>query len=377
MTAERYDEATVLDKFIMLSYPIIHVGIFISFLTYAITHKADFPLPVIMQLLAYCLTSSTYSAGFYSFHMTRGLSGKIVKIVNDKNTAILNRPNAEKYQTISNRIYFVVAWLAIIWTVSGISSSLPIVIGMLTTGEIFYKTPFPIKEQGWQAFTQNTIHSVVVAQLAQFYTFFWCIFIEIYLRIAWFFRVLADDLRGLRKSANTREVVDEVAEEAKFKLLINEYQELKEVVTIANEILSVYMNAFVTLVYTTMGMIIALVASLDSAWEGVQFIFFPLYQYMILATFCYLGQHVMDAGDACQEAIYECEWTSAPNRFKVMVQLFIHRCVIPITVDAKPFYELNFTLLTKVKVVWLDEFSVNNFYLIADHQNVFYSNRHH
>lgn len=64
---------------------------------------------------------------------------------------------------------------------------------------------------------------------------------------------------------------------------------------IANEVLSAYLNAFITLVYLTLGICAGLIVSLDSMWEVAQFIFFPMYLYLFMAAFCYLGQHVMDS----------------------------------------------------------------------------------
>lgn len=253
-------------------------------------HQEEFPLPVLLQLTAYFLTSCTYSYGIFTFHRTRSDTNTLIQMVNQKNHALLQRPGNLIHRSKSNRIYRMVAIFALVWTLFGISSSLPVVIEIFTSGEIFFKTPFTIDDtpHGVQAIVQNTLQALVISQLAAFFSLFWCIFLEIYLRLAWFFRVLADDLRELGGG-------DPQREEAKLKDLLKEYQQLKACVALANRIISIYMNAFVTLVYATIGMVFALVASTDSLWEGAQFASFPLYQYMILATFCYLGQHVSEA----------------------------------------------------------------------------------
>lgn len=50
-----------------------------------------------------------------------------------------------------------------------------------------------------------------------------------------------------------------------------------------------------------------------------------------------------------EEAIYECNWYTAPIPFKKLVYMFMIRCKKPITVAAEPFYKLNFALLTRVR----------------------------
>lgn len=51
-------------------------------------------------------------------------------------------------------------------------------------------------------------------------------------------------------------------------------------------------------------------------------------------------------------AIYDCEWYSAPPRFRKLMLMFMIRCKRPTTVEAKPFYQLNFALLMKVCFGW-------------------------
>lgn len=47
-------------------------------------------------------------------------------------------------------------------------------------------------------------------------------------------------------------------------------------------------------------------------------------------------------------AIYDCDWYSAPPAFRKLVLMFMIRCKKPITVQARPFYAMNFSLLTRV-----------------------------
>ena len=248
MTPERYKGASLLDKVIMMGFPLLHVVLFSSFFLYGLLRKEEFPLPVLLQLTAYFLTSCTYSYGIFSFHFSRPDTNRLIHMVNQKNHALLQRPGNHIHRSMSNRIFRMVAIFASVWTLFGISSCLPVVIEMFTSGEIFFQTPFPVDEtpHGIQAIVQNTLQALAIYHLAAFFSLFWCIFLEIYLRLAWFFRVLADDLRGLGGE-------DLQGEEERLKALLKEYQELKACVSFANRIISIYLNAFVTLVYATMG----------------------------------------------------------------------------------------------------------------------------
>lgn len=298
MTCDRYEKATLLDKMLTLWYPHTHLVLFFGFLVYAMQHPQELPLPVIMQLVAYFLTSVTYYSGCLSFFFSRVQMTQLIRLVNEKNYAILNRPDASQFRSKSNQTYFGMVVMAFVFSLSGVMSALPVVIKLFTSGDVLFKTPWhnDFTPHGWQAITQNLLHTFSIAALAQFSALHWTIFIEVYVRVAWYFQILADDFRALRKdSTGEQRVVAEALEEMKLKNLLREYQDLRSIVGLANGIISVYLNAFVTLVYVTMGMVVALIASLDSTWAAAQFMFFPLYQYFLLATLCYLGQHVMDA----------------------------------------------------------------------------------
>lgn len=49
-----------------------------------------------------------------------------------------------------------------------------------------------------------------------------------------------------------------------------------------------------------------------------------------------------------QEAAYSCEWYSAPLNFQKLLLMFLIRCQHETIIDIRPFFVLNYSLLTKV-----------------------------
>lgn len=171
------------------------------------------------------MTSITLYYGWLTFFRTRCKTTEVIAIVNEKNWAILERTDYIKFRAKRKRIFVQTAVLCFACTLSGVSSSLPIIVKMVTSGEVLYKTNFPIEvvAKSWQAHLQNGFHCFVVMCVAEFYALFLCMYIEIYLRIAFLFSVLANDFEELW----TKKDLPEIEESRKFKDLLKEYQELK------------------------------------------------------------------------------------------------------------------------------------------------------
>lgn len=142
----------------------------------------------------------------------------------------------------------------------------------------------------------------------------------------------------------------------------------------ANDINSTFFLVYVLSMFGIISLFVAVSFMMHSAFEVVTFLFFPANLYCVAGIICALGQSVMDSVRSCQwlsfiyaeelltpnlvlalnqahemeVAMYDCDWYSAPPPFRKLILMFMIRCKRATTVEAKPFYRLNFALLMKV-----------------------------
>lgn len=134
-----------------------------------------------------------------------------------------------------------------------------------------------------------------------------------------------------------------------------------------------YILAFIALVFTTLGLYVAVILSIGSLQKIMEVLSFPIFLIIILGLFCGLGQKLTESvglpfrdklilwslilfllenrafqADEVRIAIYDCDWHSAPAPFRELVLNLLTRCTRDTIFEATPYFVLNFELFKRV-----------------------------
>lgn len=92
----------------------------------------------------------------------------------------------------------------------------------------------------------------------------------------------------------------------------------------------------------------SVVITADSVMEDVMFIAVPVFILLYLFLFSAIGQHVKDSVAEVEKAAYNCNWYDASIPFRKLVLMLLIRCNVESKFEAKPFFEVDLVLVSKV-----------------------------
>lgn len=208
--------------FIFRSHEIIFLC---SHLLYCARHPQSKPVPIMLQHIGFCVTRSTVCIAAFSFPYNRQRTSNLLKAVNDMNRDILSRQNENSRKNLrySNRLFQKLSIVGVVYLLWGVMFFPLFFVEFARTGlpylrsDFYHLVPFSVL-----AYTINVY---------QICTDFWLIYLiltltamyfELLFRIAFHFRVTAQEMRQLRKGVDFNEEV----EFSKLKKLINDSNSL-------------------------------------------------------------------------------------------------------------------------------------------------------
>lgn len=209
------------------------------------------------------------------------------------------------------------------------------------------------------------MHLIVLIWIAIHTPCFLVLVIDIFLNICLDYHSLADHLKALKSEQG------ETDNDKYLRLVfvIEEFQDLQCVINDLNTVLSVYIPPFITITIHTSGYFVANLVDSESFLEALSFISFPLWMFCYISTFCVLGEIVRDSvgvllenpqeyisykamiqfkAHKVTEAVYFCCWYSSPIGLQKLLLMFLTECQRETIINVKPFFVLNFKLMTKV-----------------------------
>lgn len=115
-----------------------------------------------------------------------------------------------------------------------------------------------------------------------------------------------------------------------------------------NDMLWSFWTFYITILLSTLGLFMSVIVTTEGVFGDLMFIATPGLLLIYMVLFCAIGQHVKDSVAEVQVAAYDCEWYAAPIPFRKLVLMLLIRCSRESTMDARPFFDMDFVLLAKV-----------------------------
>lgn len=181
------------------------------------------PMKVLLQDVAYCLAGMAGVSCYFLSSYKRERTSILLKVVNDINRETLKRNhNASNNLRFSNRLFLILPILTFMLEVTGLLVCPQFVIGFAKTGVPYFKDGFSYKPFSIWAYTAQFMQLFVITRSISLGTGYFAIHIEILLRISFYFRVTAEEIRQLRRGSS----FDEELELSRFKRLIKDANSL-------------------------------------------------------------------------------------------------------------------------------------------------------
>lgn len=220
-TEEDYKAVPTCKKILYFIFRLHEILSICCHLVYCARHPQSKPVAIMVQDIGHCLTELAACSSAFLFPYNRKRTSNLLKAVNDMNRDILRRQNknSRKNRRYSNRLFQRLSLIGVVYLISGVMFSPLFFVEFAKTGlpylrsDFYHLVPFSV-----------LAHTINVFQIC---TDFWLVYLvltltaiycELLLRIAFHFRVTAQELRQLRKGVN----FDEEVEFSKLKKLIND-----------------------------------------------------------------------------------------------------------------------------------------------------------
>lgn len=223
-TEEDYRRTTFFDRALNNSMILFEFLFISSALTYQLLHSSEIPVEVLVVKIPHLLMLCIGLNMIYNGRMYRKEYSEVIHYVNASSLAILTREDKPNLRPLRNQIYLVTFGISTTMAVGAFFAPLPYVLETLTTGKLYFSTVWPLDETPYSAsvYVQCTVQMILIYWMLTNGILFLVVIFEPILRLAISYKILAEDLRSLRKGK-------EFAEEA-------EYLRLKSLMEHSNEI---------------------------------------------------------------------------------------------------------------------------------------------
>lgn len=221
-----------------------------------------------------------------AFRFYRERTWKVIKLINEKNLEI-----SQKTRERSNQMYLII--LAI-WITSE-SSAILVVLTFLyefqQSGKVHFTNYFyDFEAFSFGSYLSHFSHMICMFWFASYMASYTVMVVELILRLTLFYRHCGEEVRKLRQI----EYFDEEEELRKLKSIIKDYNLFHWCIQEINETMRIYMVFYITLLFVTLGVYFAVILSTDSFREILLSLFVPIYLFLFLGVFCFLGQFFSD-----------------------------------------------------------------------------------
>lgn len=179
-------------------------------LVFLIMHWDSKPIPMLLQDGAICAAEIVGCYGSFVFVYFRKRTSKLLRTINGTNRTLLQRThNALEKRQSSNRLFIAMTILCTIIQVSGTMTFVVFAWEFARSGlpqfNSFLYQPTPYSVMSYVDATTFLCSGVWMMTL---YSFYLSMKIELILRISFHFRILAEDMRQLRRGVNFEEEVE-------------------------------------------------------------------------------------------------------------------------------------------------------------------------
>lgn len=176
-------------------------------IVYVALHSDSKPIPMVLLHVAICLAGIVGSCGSFIFAHFRKRTSVLLRTINEINVVFLNRKdNALENRRASNRIFMDIFILCSVFQLSAIMTYALFTWEFVKSGvpnfNSFFYQPTPYS---CMAFLDEILFMVAGAWTISLVSFYLSMYIEFILRISLHIRVLAGDMRQLRKEVDFNE----------------------------------------------------------------------------------------------------------------------------------------------------------------------------
>lgn len=212
-TDEDYKRVKKWIKVVYILLTIRATSCMILSLWYLAMHSENKPIAIILQDVAICLAGLVASFGAIIFPLYRNRTSTLLRTINEINLDIL--PRTQENRNNSNRLFLGLFILCGVGLVSGSMSFLIFGWQFAKSGLpnfnsfLYQPTPYSV-----MAFVDEILFLVIAIWISSLCTFYYTMYIEFILRISFYFRVTAGEMRQLRRGENFEE--DKEMEKLKF-----------------------------------------------------------------------------------------------------------------------------------------------------------------
>lgn len=256
-------------------------------LIYNIVHFQERPTNKFIEDIAMVTAGFVGVYAGLIFRFQRNRTWEVVKMINTKNLETL-QSNREK----SNRIYFI---MIIIWMNSECCAFLLIpkfLYEFHQLGKVHFTNYFyDFEAFSFASYLIHFSHMVCIWWASSYCATYVLMLIEMILRLAFFFGNCSEKIRNLRRTKGFEEEI----EIKKLKDVIKGYNLFHWCIEEINETMRFYMMVYISLLFITLGVFLAILLSVDSLRDILSTLFFPIYLFVFLCVFCYLGQYFSDS----------------------------------------------------------------------------------
>lgn len=202
-----YEKASLADKLLCNLLFIFEIIAFSGSLVYLLLHPREDPMDIVVQKLAHILMNYV---GIFMMSFSRWYRrefSEVIDLVNEKTLQILEREDYLDHRPLRNRIYLAMILILIATTLADASSPIGFLLKTLTSGELFFKNVLLVDVP----VNSVPVYLLAVLQILLFYyiytfcTLFVVVIIEPFLRLAMCYKIIASDIKTLRKIPGFKE----------------------------------------------------------------------------------------------------------------------------------------------------------------------------
>lgn len=256
--------------------------VFCSFI-YNASHIHDIPTNTLVEDFSFaCAGVVGVSAA-----LIRERTWVVMNVINTK-----NRDNSMKNRVQSNRLYMIMVIVSVASEIGAFMIIPSFLYEFGQSGKVHFMNCFyDFEPFSLPSYLLHFSHMICIWWISTYCAFYVLMVVEMVLRLAFFFRKCGEEVRNLRQT----ESFEEGREYKKLQSLIKDYNLFHWCIKEINETMRFYMMLYISLLFFTLGVYLAILLSVDSFREILSSLFFPIYLFSFLCVFCYLGQIFSDS----------------------------------------------------------------------------------
>lgn len=192
-TEEDFRKTTRFDRLLFLSLLLANLFIYCTSTSYFLqsTQVTDNSL----SKLAFCSMAITSCIVQIAFHLDRKAISKVLIRIDHFNWENLRRRDSIKYRESRNRIFLGILGLMVLLTILVIGIFVAFLLDVLFSEDVYFKNTFSINNPRYWIKAQNIVVAVLFPWFAIFTLVSFLMITEIFVRISFYYRILAEDIR--------------------------------------------------------------------------------------------------------------------------------------------------------------------------------------